>query len=337
MVITIWNKSRKWLPGLVISLLAILILWRLFDWREVGAAFSMLHWTDIGIACGLFLVSMMLRVVGWKAMLQHKASYQRVILVLNEGYLLNNLFPFRLGELGRALLMSGSTRMSPLWVLSTIVIERSFDLAIAAGFLLSTLPFVLAFNWAGSAAWTILVVALIGLTGLYSAVRYKHTWRPFVERTLGRWDRMRRVVLPRIDAALEGFSALTNVRQFSLALGGMLASWLLGAAQYYILLRVVAPQAEIWWPVFVLGVAAVGVAIPSAPASLGVFEASVVGGLALLEVPGAPALAFAITAHLLHIVITGVIGLYGLSKEGETLTSLYQRVTRFRKEKPSQA
>ena len=56
-----------------------------------------------------------------------------------------------------------------------------------------------------------------------------------------------------------------------------------------------------------------------------------VGALSLLGVAVEQALAYAIVFHLIHIFVTGVIGAYGLVRDGETLTSIYRRVRTWRK------
>lgn len=324
------RQARRWLPGLIISLIAIVVLVNFADWEDVYAAFTGMRWTYILGASCFYLAGILSRTIAWRVLLQRKASLPRVYFVLNEGYLLNNLFPFRLGELGRAILMSGSAKVSTFHVLSTIVIERAFDLAIAAVFLLSTLPLVFGMPWARPVAVTTLVIVLAVLLGLYLAARYRASWQPRLERLLARRETAQRLVLPRLDAIMDGFGALTQPGQFFLSLAGMAGNWLLSSAFYYILLLGIAPQAEYWWAIFVLGVAAMGVALPSAPGSLGVYEASIVGALALLSVPQSPALAMAITAHALHILITGVAGVIGLYQEGETLGGLYSRLMSFR-------
>ena len=134
---------RRWLPGLVISAIAILLLIRFSNWQGVIEVLTLMDLNWFAAAIIFYLLGMVMRALSWKTLLQNKASYGRVFLTLNEGYLLNNIFPFRLGELGRAVLLSQATGLSAFFVLSTISIERAYDVAIAAGLLLATLPFVL--------------------------------------------------------------------------------------------------------------------------------------------------------------------------------------------------
>jgi hypothetical protein len=130
----------RWLPGLFISAIAIFFLIRFSNWREVLQAASLIDLALLVPALVFFLISMGFRALAWRVLLQNKVGYGRVFLTLNEGYLLNNIFPFRLGELGRAFLMSQATDFSGFFVISTIVIERAYDLDIAAGLLIANVP-----------------------------------------------------------------------------------------------------------------------------------------------------------------------------------------------------
>ena len=69
-------------------------------------------------------------------------------------------------------------------------------------------------------------------------------------------------------------------------------------------------------------VISLGIAIPSAPAGLGVFEAAAVGAFSILGLSISAGLAIAIVSHLISITFTGVIGMYGIFKDGESITVL---------------
>jgi len=84
---------------------------------------------------------------------------------------LNNLLPFRLGEVGRAFLLSRKAGLGFWQVLSTIVIERILDLSMAVGLLFSTLPFVVGATWAREAAFLVGGMVILGLVVLYILAR----------------------------------------------------------------------------------------------------------------------------------------------------------------------
>jgi hypothetical protein len=243
-----------------------------------------------------------------------------------QGYLLNDILPLRLGELGRAFLLASQTGLGTLQVFSTIVIERAYDLAIAASLLLVSLPLVVQIGWLRPAAFATLGVVLLALFSLYLMARFRAGLERFVTRLGGRVRFVERYILPGFDSFLRGLSALTDVRVFGLSLGWMVANWAIGSAAYFALLRAFVPEAPFWWILFVLGAVSLGAALPSAPAALGVFEGSIVAALALLGVDAGTALAFAVTWHAFHFAVTLVIGLYGFAEESQSLMGTYRRL-----------
>jgi uncharacterized protein (TIRG00374 family) len=240
------------------------------------------------------------------------------------GYLLNNLFPLRAGEIGRAVLLGQTTGLGTFHVLSTIIIERAFDLAFAALLLLSSLPLALGLDWAKPVAIITLVLVIIGLAVLFHIARNTKTVHAWVSKVFGRFSIVQRFLLPYLDNMLEGLGALTNPRMFLGAVFWIAVSWLIGVLNYYIVILSIAPQAPFWWGVLIDSVLAMGIAIPSAPAALGVFEASLVAALSLLGIDASTGLAYAVVMHFMQFVVTGILGMIGLLREGRSLGSVFK-------------
>ena len=316
----------RWLPGLLISIVAIgLLLW-LADREELSQAIREMDIRGLAPAIIFYILGIAFRALSWMTLLQNKAPYRRVFVTLNEGYLLNNIFPFRLGELGRVLLLSQSAQLSPFFVLSTIILERAYDVVLAAGLLLATLPLVLGFEYATPAAWTALGFVLAGLIALFFLAKNRGGIKTKLENVAIKNVFFRQRVFLRLDSFLDGLGVLIHPIQFFLSLLFMTASWLFGVLEIHTLLNQGDAQVPIWWTGFALGVVSLGIAIPSAPAGLGVYEAAMVGALTLLGYPAGKALAVAIVAHLIHISFTGIVGGIGLLREGQTITGLYNRL-----------
>ena len=322
----LWRKTRTWLPGLLISIVALVVVFRLASWQQLEVAFQAIRPINLVAAIALTMISLLTRALAWRVLLGKRTSVRKSFLVINEGYFLNNIFPLRAGEIGRAIFMGKSSGLGPFHVLSTIVIERAFDVAIAAGLLLSTLPLALGMTWARPIAIATLVLVILGFIVLYLMARNNDKVKELVLRMGKKWPLIQKVVIPRLDALLDGLGALTNPSQFLLALFWLVLTWALYVLLYYVMLLPIAPHAPIWWPAFGDAVLAMGIAIPSAPSGLGVFEAAMVGALVLLGISPSAALAYAIMMHFLQFVQTGIIGFYGLTQEGRSLSSLFSDI-----------
>lgn len=323
---SIFKRLPRWLPGALLSLVAIIILALVVPWNAVGLAFSRMNWRLFPLFMLGYFASVTSRAMVSRTLLKHVPTLRQSFITLMQGYLLNNILPLRLGELGRAFLLASQTSLGTLQVFSTIVIERAYDLAFAASLLLVSLPLVIQTDWLRPVAFATLGVVLLALFSLYLMARYRAGLHGFVTRLGARSRLIEQYILPGLDSFLQGLSALTDARVFAVSLGWMALTWTLAAAAYYALLLAFVPGAPVWWILFALGAVSLGAALPSAPAALGVFEGSIVAALALLGVDAGTALAFAVTWHAFHFAVTLIIGLYGFAEESESLMGTYRRL-----------
>jgi hypothetical protein len=319
---------RRILPGLTVSVLSLALVLYLADLRKLGEALRLADYRYVLLAMLVTLIWLGVRGMVWRTLLQERASYGAVFWSLNEGYLLNNLLPFRLGEVGRSFLLARKAGLDFWQVFSTIIVERLMDLALAAGLLLSTLPFVVGATWAREAAVIVGGAVILGFAALYLVARNQARLLGIVERAGQRWPRLMRLGGKAFTSFFNGLSVLTDGKRFLQAVGWMLANWLVAIGQYAMMVNAFFPGARFLWAVFSLGVAALGIAAPSSPGAVGVLELSIVGALALFGLDASVALALAITLHLVQYLITGALGAFALAREGESLMSIYRRVRR---------
>lgn len=319
-----WQEVRRWLPGLVISLIAIFVVLKVIDWNELLKALASFNPLYVALTVLATLIFLLVRGMAVKTLLEDKVSFKQAFLAVNAGYLLNNIFPLRAGELGRAALLGQTSGLGMIHVLSTIVIERAFDLAIAAGLLLSTLPLALEMDWARPVAMITLVIVIAMLAAMFLVARYRDIVHRWVHKLGARVGWVERFILPQLDSLLRGLSVLVKPSRFLLALFWIGLSWVIAVAEYYILLLSLAPDAPLWWGAFVDSVLALGIAVPSAPGALGVFEAAIVGALSILGFTPESGLAYAVIIHFQQWIVTGVLGAYGLISQGKSLTTFFK-------------
>jgi uncharacterized protein (TIRG00374 family) len=268
----------------------------------------------------------------WRTLLQDKASYRDSFLTINEGYLLNNILPFRLGEIARAFLMARKARLDFWQVIPSILIERALDLSFAVGLFLCTLPFVAGVSWAKQAAIGIGIVVLLGLGAIYLLARNRTFALGWLDRVGQRHSVVKKLAGRRVIAFFDGLAIITDGRLFLKALGWESLNWIVGILQYYLFLWAFFPHPGLLWALFALGVGALGIAAPSSPGAIGVFEAVLVGALVIFGLDASPATAYALSIHVISYLFTGLLGGYGLYKDGESLSSLYTRLRKMKSE-----
>ncbi len=301
--------------GLSISVVALLLVIRWAGFKALKEALTTIRLPFIYLALVTFLLSMFFRVVAWRILLQQSVSIWRVFTVLNQGYLINNVLPWRLGELGRAILLGRRPNLSAQGVLASIFVERLYDIVIALGFFAALIPFAVGLPGISRSVFFAVAVIAIAAFGLFLLLRYPHIILRVVDILPGGRDRWGR----HFDRFREGLQTIRSPRIVCMSLFFLLISWFLAGFQYWFVLRSIVPEAQIHWAFFMLTITMLGVTIPSSPGYVGVFEAAGVLALSAFIVPEGQALAATLVLHAMVYVISSAIGALAFIGEGEAL------------------
>ncbi|GAB4503595.1 MAG: hypothetical protein Fur0043_05870 [Anaerolineales bacterium] len=317
---------KRWLPGALVSLALIVAILYFVDFRQMAQAIRSADYLILLASLPLAFIWLGVRAIVWRTLLRERASYKDVFLTLGEGYLLNNFLPFRLGEAGKAFLLSRKSELSFMEIVPTIVIERAVDLAYSAAILLVSLPFVVGAEGAGQIGLMVGAVVLVGLFLLYLLARNRAGALDTFQTLSKRWPALQRIGGGFVAAFLEGLAVLTDGWLFARFLFWMTLDWGIAIVSYFLIVRAFFPQTQIIWGFFGLGIAAFGNAVPSLPGAIGTFEGAFGGALTILTGDQSTALAAALAGRLYNYIGTIPIGLLGLSLEGQTLSGIYQQL-----------
>jgi uncharacterized protein (TIRG00374 family) len=129
-------RAGRWiglLLGLAVSAVALALVLRWAGWGPLNEALRRVEPGYLLLGVLVFIVSMLARVACWKVLIGRPVGFGRVLAALNEGYLLNNVLPWRMGEFGRAILLGRQPGLSALLVLSSIIVERLYDMIWPSG------------------------------------------------------------------------------------------------------------------------------------------------------------------------------------------------------------
>jgi len=173
---------------------------------------------------------------------------------------------------------------------------------------------------------------ITGLGLFYVLARNREHALVWVARMGERYQLVKKLAGRRVIAFFDGLAILTDTRLFIKALGWEALNWLVSILQYYLFMRAFIPHPNLLWAVFTVGVGALGIALPSSPGALGVYEAALVGALAVFGLEVSATIAFALSMHIISYLLTGLIGGYGLYKDGESLSSMYAQLRKLKTE-----
>lgn len=320
---------RRMLPGLIVSVILVAVILHFVDLRATLAAFKSANYLILGTVICMGVLWLMVRAVVWRTLLRNRVSYRDVFLTLMEGYLLNNFLPFRLGEIGRAFLLSRKSELKFGEVLPTIIIERVTDLAFTAAIFVAAVPFVVGAQGADRIGFIVGGLVVVGLVAMYFLARNRQWALDVFHRISGRWPTITHLGGNFLEAFFNGLEVLTDPGLFVRFFLLMTLNWGMAIVQYFMVARAFFPQATLVWGMFVLGAAAFGGAIPSLPGGVGTLEGAMAGAVTLLSGDQSTALAAALISRIVNYLYSGVFGLYGLSMEGQTVSGIYQQLMNF--------
>lgn len=326
------SKKRipNWLPGALISTALIGVILYFVDLGAMVEAVRGANYGMLAVSFSLSFAWMALRAKVWQTLLRDRPSFVDTFFTEGEGYLLNAFLPFRLGELGRAFLISRKAQIQFGEVLPTIVIERVVDLGITAAILLASLPFVVGAQGSERIGVIVGAIVLLGLALMYVLARYNQWALNLFHQWSARWPSLQRFGGGFLESFFAGLGVLTDGWLFLRFLFWMLLNWGIAVAAYFLMIRAYFPDAQFIWTFFALGAVAFGGAIPALPGGVGTADGAITAALTLLTGDESTALAVALTVRLYNYLNSGVIGGIGLAREGETIGGLYRELMALR-------
>lgn len=300
-------RAQIWL-GLALGLAALHLLFRRVDLAQLGEVFQATRWPLVALTLLASLLSPVLKAARWRWLFYPQAPKLGLLPLASLiviGQAVNFMIPGRWGELVRMYLTGEEAGIRKSYTLGTIAAEKVLDLAVLAVLVVGLIPFItLPAGLAGRVEIVVLtaVAVLVGMATLLGGQPFwlrltARVTRILPGRTGVRWQE-------RIAAGLAGLNALANRKAALMIWGWTLAFWLLAALTNLLLLLAFDLPGSPLIALVVLAVLQGGVAVPSTPGKIGVFQLLCLAALAVFGVPEATGLAYGLVLHVL--VVGGV-------------------------------
>lgn len=326
------KRSRAWLQrGLELSISAV-CLWlalRAIDFQALWAALQSARWVWVIPAILGITVMMLIKAWRWQILFlpEHRVPYDSVFTAQSAGYLASNVFPGRVGELVRLVLLASEQPVGAARVLSTIVVERLLDILSCLGVLVLLLPFVDLPPFIMRSAYVLGIGALAASAVIILLSFWKERvlgWAHAVLRHIRFLDRPG--VYTGIEHLIDGFAALRGRRGPAL-IALSFAAWGAVIFEAWAVRMAVQSSAPFTSMVFAVVVTSLGMIAPSSPGYVGVFHFLVVESLRPFGIAQTEAMTIALIWHGVNYIVLSVTGLIMLAVHG---TSLGQVVSKWR-------
>ena len=293
--------------GVAVSAGALALAFRSLRIDDVVDALTTANYLWLFPALAALVIGLALRARRW-APLFHPIgglSFGNLFGAMNVGYMLNNLLPLRVGELGRAYVIGKVEDVGWVHALTTIVVERLLDVLIVVALLLILLPFVDEPDWATGPALVLGISVLVLATVLAAISRARRFALHVVEWLLrlapeGLRGRLRESA----EAALDGFATLGRPPVLLRAGAWSVAAWAFSSLYLYFVLLAFDIELTYAAPILVMVATALGMIVPSSPGYIGVYHAIAIETLtSVFGVERADAAGFALVSHALFYLV----------------------------------
>lgn len=323
---------RRWLTFALGILFSAFFAWLGFRGLNVEELFQTLEKLQmgwLGLAVLVYFLAAYLITWRWHYVLFpvkdiHPNQLFSVVVI---GYMGNNIYPARIGELIRAYFLKRNENIPYAPTLATILVERIFDGLVMLTFIILALVFVEFDEPIVQQVFQIIAPLFFGALGVFFFLALRpqlaervYTWgiRQFIP--LRFQDKLVEVV----KKFMEGLHSLSQPRLLAATIFFSWASWTVEASTYWIVLNAFDFRVSFWVLGLVMGLANLTTILPSTPGYVGTFHGVTILTLTAFNVSQENAGAYAIVMHLVLWLPITLVGFMFLLREGLSFRELGQ-------------
>ncbi|HSO12276.1 MAG TPA: lysylphosphatidylglycerol synthase transmembrane domain-containing protein [Anaerolineales bacterium] len=320
------KKWQFWL-GVLISILFIWLALRGLQLDEFWDAVKQANYIWLIPGIGVYFIGVWVRAWRWHYLLGpiKKIPTKNMFPITTIGYMGNNVYPARAGEVLRAVILKRKEGVSVSASLATIIVERIFDGVIMLAFVFVNLPELAKLTGASGFVGNIQQVALIG-TGVFLgalgvfllAAMFPHTMAKFglwgIERLTPK--RLHAKIIGIMNKFLDGLASLRSPLNVLMVFFTSVIIWLLETGKYWFVMHAFDFTVSFFALMLMNGIVNLATTIPSAPGYIGTFDAPGIAVLTAYGVDQAAAVGYTLVLHVALWVPITLLGAYYFAREG---------------------
>lgn len=323
------GRYRFWV-GVAISALFLYVALRGLQLELVWSTIRRANYWWLLPGVGAYFLGVWVRAWRWHYMLRPlKPIPSRVLFpIVAIGYMGNNIYPARAGELLRAYVLRRRAHVSVSASMATIVVERLFDGLTMLLFVVVALPL----SPVGRRYNTV----VLGFSGLFLGALVVFLWMAARPHTARRWfdGVVRRSVPARwhpragevFGTFLEGLESLKSGRDVFLIFFTSVLIWLLETAKYWFVMHAFPFEVSFFVLILMNGVVNLATTLPAAPGYVGTFDAPGIEILETFGVPGEIATGYTLVLHAALWLPITLLGLYYFWREQLSVAHVRQEL-----------
>ena len=235
------------------------------------------------------------------------------------GYMGNNVYPFRVGEVIRAYVLKRNEDVKITASLATIVVERIFDGLVMLIFVFVALPFAnIGEDWLRN----MIIAGTIAFFGalaffFYMAMRPEQARRLYtgiITRIIPK--RFQEPLIRTADHFMEGLESLRSPRDLVMTLVSSVFIWLTETTKYWFVMHAFNFQVSFFVLMIMTAVVNLATTLPGAPGYIGTFDGPGIKVLESFKVSHDVAAGYTLVLHAALWLPITVLGFYYLAQQG---------------------
>ena len=320
------KRWQFWL-GVAISALFLYLALRGLHLQDLGKALEGANYFWLIPAIAVYFLAVWARAWRWHYLLRpiKRIPTQTMFPIVAIGYMGNNIYPARAGEVLRAVVLKRHEGVAISASLATIIVERVFDGVVMLAFVFINLPELARLTGSSGFVGNIQSLALLGTGAFLGALAIFLLAAMFPQPT----ERLVRVVTQRLVPVrfqekvldlsgrfLGGLESLRSPQEALMVFLTSLVIWLLETGKYWLVMHAFPFQVSFFALMLMNGIVNLATTIPSAPGYVGTFDAPGIAVLMAYEVPQALAAAYTLVLHAALWLPITLLGAFYLWREG---------------------
>jgi glycosyltransferase 2 family protein len=320
------KKWQLWL-GVLISFLFIWLALRGLHLGDFWDAVRKANYIWLLPGIGVYFIGVWVRAWRWHYLLGpiKKIPTKTMFPITTIGYMGNNIYPARAGEVLRAVILKRREGVSVSASLATIIVERIFDGVVMLSFIFLNLPELAKLTGSSGFVGNIQQVAVIGTGVFIGALAVFLLAAMFPSRTakIGFWfierilpKRLHERVTSLMDKFLNGLASLRSPFNALMVFFTSVIIWLLETGKYWFVMHAFDFSVSFFALMLMNGIVNLATTIPSAPGYIGTFDAPGIAVLTAYGVNQATAAGYTLVLHVALWLPITLLGAYFLAREG---------------------
>jgi len=320
-------KRWPFFLGISISLLFLYLVLRGLQLEDMWDALqgARYWWLIPGVA--VYFLGVWVRAWRWHYLLRplKSISTRTMFPIVAIGYMGNNIYPARAGEVLRAVVLKRREDVPVSASLATIIVERVYDGVVMLAFVFLNLPELARLTADSGFVGDIQTLAFWGaaafigvLAGFLLAAMFPIQAEKIATWLINRFipARFREKVLGIMVRFLGGLESLRSPREAIMVFLTSVVIWLLETGKYWLVMHAFDFQVSFFALMLMNGIVNLATTIPSAPGYIGTFDAPGIAVLKAYGVDQAAATGFTLVLHVALWFPITALGAYYMAREG---------------------